>query len=82
VPDALAVVVHRVVLLGPVSVTVLLGVAVPDIVGEVVAIPLLAGLVIPTVGTSVTTIPTLVAIVMGLVQPNGRLPFVAINVTT
>ncbi len=36
-------------MLGPVSVTVLLGVAVPDTVGEVVAVPLLAGLVIPTV---------------------------------
>ncbi len=75
-------VVHRVVLLGPVSVTVLLGVAVPDTVGEVVAVPLLAGLVMPTVGTPETTIPTLLAIVMGLVQPNGRLPLVAINVTT
>ncbi len=69
-------------MLGPVSVTVLLGVAVPETVGLVVAVPLLAGLVIPTVGISATTIPTLLAIVIGLVQPDGRLPLVAINVTT
>ncbi len=56
VPDALAVVVHSVVLPGPVSVTVLFGVAVPETVGLVVAVPLLAGLVMPTVGglTAVT----------------------------
>jgi len=71
-----------VALLGPVMVTVLLGVAVPETVGLVVAVPLLAGLVMATVGTSKTTIPTLLAIVIGLVHPNGRLPLVAINVTT
>ncbi len=43
-------------LLGPVSVTTLPGVAVPETVGEVVAVPLLAGLLMPTVGglTAVT----------------------------
>jgi len=41
---------------GPVRVTVLLGVAVPDTVGLVVAVPLLAGLMMTTVGglTAVT----------------------------
>ncbi len=36
---------------GPVMVTVLPGVAVPDTVGVVVAVPLFAGVVMPTVGT-------------------------------
>ncbi len=45
-------VVHRVWLPGPVSVTVLLGVAVPDTVGVVVAVLLLAGALIATVGVA------------------------------
>jgi len=71
VPDALAVVVHRVVLPGPVSVTTLPGVAVPETVGVVVAVPLLAGEVMATVGWLTIVIPRLLASPVGMVHPSG-----------
>lgn len=51
VPDTLAVVVHKVVLPGPVKTTILPGVAVPEIVGLVVVVVFAVGDRIATVGT-------------------------------
>lgn len=54
-PPAVAVVLQSVAPFGSVSVTRLLGVAVPDTVGDVLAVPLLAGLTIATVGKPIVT---------------------------
>ncbi len=67
--------VHRVWLPGPVSVTVLLGVAVPDTVGVVEAVPLLAGALIATVGVA-----TAVKLVLTTGELPVRLPATAVSV--